>query len=123
VIYDFRIRQHLKKCESRFFVEYSSVERGWRVPCVKCALANTEEHCRLKVDKKEKIKPEGRKPLPDRPFERGSLISQEESRNGLFCIRHRVRPMSYHFFHTAWTHTRSSRQLKRRKPVPVKTNK
>jgi hypothetical protein len=28
VIYDFRIRQHLKKCESRFFVEYSSVERG-----------------------------------------------------------------------------------------------
>lgn len=55
---------------------------------MKCALANTEEHCGLKADKKENIKPEGRKPLPDRPFEGGSLISQEESRNGLFCIRH-----------------------------------
>lgn len=31
---------------------------------MKCALANTEEHCVLKVDKKEKIKPEGRKQAP-----------------------------------------------------------
>jgi hypothetical protein len=47
------------------------------LPCVKYPLANTEERCRLKVDKKENIKPEGRNPLPkpDRPFEGGSLIS------------------------------------------------